>query len=159
LRSILLPEDTFVSPQAQRRNDVFRHIGKRNLVGVIAVLVAVVAGASAYAYTASIGVSDHNAGAGSAVVSGYTVTGPTNYTFSADGTTIVGVDFQLDNAATDVAAALSAAAPVHNDWVDCGASTGGSNDVSCTFTTPVADASGLQLSVAAVSTGTVTIAP
>jgi hypothetical protein len=138
---------------------VFRHLGKRNVVGIVAVLVAVVAGASAYAFTASIGVSAHNAGAGSAVVSGYTVTGPTNYTFSADGTTITGVDFQLDNTATDVAAALSAAAPVHNDWVDCGAATGGTNDVACTFATPVAVANGLQLSVAAVSTGTVTIAP
>lgn len=136
---------------------MFRHLGKRNVVGIVAVLVAVVAGASAYAFTASIGVTAHNAGAGSAVVSGYTVTGPTNYTFSADGTTITGVDFTLDNPATDVAAALSAAAPVHNDWVDCGASTG--NDVSCTFASPVAVGDGLQLSVAAVSTGTVTIAP
>lgn len=138
---------------------MFRHFGKRNTAGIIAVLVAVVAGASAYAYTASIGVTAHNAGAGSAVVSGYTVTGPTNYTFSADGTTIVGVDFDLDNPANDVAVALSAAAPVHNDWVDCGASTGGSNSVDCTFSTPVDNANGLQLSVAAVSTGTVTIAP
>lgn len=138
---------------------MFRHLGKRNTAGIIAVLVAVVAGASAYAYTASVGITAHNAGAGSAVVSGYTVSGPTNYTFSADGTTIVGVDFDLDAAASDVAVALSAAAPVHNDWVDCGASTGGSNSVDCTFSTPVADANGLQLSVAAVSTGTVTIAP
>ncbi len=138
---------------------MFRHLGKRNTAGIAAVLVAVVAGASAYAYTASVGVSAHNAGAGSAVVSGYTVSGPTNYTFSADGTTVVGVDFDLDAAATDVAAALSAAAPVHNDWVDCGASAGVGNSVTCTFATPVANANGLQLSVAAVSTGTVTIAP
>jgi hypothetical protein len=135
---------------------VFRNLGKRNVIGVIAVLVAVVAGASAYAFTASIGVTAHNAGAGSAVVSGYTVTGPTNYTFSADGLTITGVDFTLDNPATDVAAALSAAAPVQADWADCGAS-GVGNAVSCTFTTPVDVGNGLQLSVAAVSTGTVTI--
>ena len=115
---------------------MFRHLGKRNTAGIVAVLVAVVAGASAYAYTASVGVFGHNAGAGSAVVSGYTVSGPTNYTFSADGTTVVGVDFDLDAAATDVAAALSAAAPVHNDWVDCGASSGVTNSVSCTFSTP-----------------------
>lgn len=139
---------------------MFRHFGKRNTAGVVAVLVAVVAGASAYAYTASIGVTAHNAGAGSAVISGYTVSGPTNYTFSADGTTIVGVNFDLDNSATDVAAAISAAAPVHNDWVDCGASVGVSHSVTCDFSgQAVADAAGLQLSVAAVSTGTVTIAP
>lgn len=139
---------------------MFRHLGKRNTAGVIAVLVAVVAGASAYAYTASVGVSAHNAGAGSATISGYTVSGPTNYTFSADGTTIVGVNFDLDNPATDVAAAISAAAPVHNDWVDCGAAVGVSNSVTCDFSgRPIANANGLKLSVAAVSTGTVTIAP
>ena len=43
--------------------------------------------------------------------------------------------------------------------VNVSTSTGVSNAVDCTFATPVADANGLQLSVAAVSTGTVTIAP
>ena len=138
---------------------MFKHLGRRNMAGIVAVMVAAIAGASAYAFTASNTVPAHAAGAGSAVVSGYVVSSPTNYTFSADGTTIVGVDFTLDNPASDVAVALSAAAPVHNDWVDCGASAGVSNAVDCTFATPVADANGLQLSVAAVSTGTVTIAP
>jgi hypothetical protein len=138
---------------------VFRHLGKRNTAGIAAVVIAAVAGASAYAFTASNTVPDHIAGGGSATVSGYVVSSPTNYTFSADGTTIIGVDFTLDNAASDVAVALSAAAPVHNDWADCGASTGVTNAVDCTFPNPVADANGLKLSVAAVSTGTVTIAP
>ncbi len=93
-------------------------------------------------------------------MSAYTVSSPTNYTFSADGTTVTAISFQLNAAATDVAAALSAAAPVHNDWVDCGASTGGSNDVSCTFTTPGRERERRPtLAVAAVSSGTVTIGP
>jgi len=138
---------------------VFKIFGKRNTAAIAALVIAAVAGVSAYAFTASNTVPDHVAGAGAATVSGYTVSSPTNYTFSADGTTMVGVSFQLDQAASDVAVALTAAAPTQADWTDCGASTGGSNDVTCTFTTPVANASGLKLSVAAVSTGTVTIAP
>ena len=138
---------------------MFRHFRRRNMAGLLAVGIACVSGASAYAFTASNTVPAHTAGAGSAVVSAYTVSSPTNYTFSADGTTVTAISFQLNAAATDVAAALSAAAPVHNNWVYCGASTGASNDVSCTFTTPVANGSADQLSVAAVSSGTVTIGP
>jgi hypothetical protein len=137
---------------------VFKHFRKRRTTGIAAIVIACIAGASAYAFTASNTVTNHSAGAGSAVVSGYTVTGPTDYTFSPDGTTVEAVSFQLDKAANDVAAALSAAAPVQADWVDCGASSGVTHDVTCTFSTPVANGAALKLSIAAVSTGTVTIA-
>ena len=91
---------------------MFSHFSKRKTTGMIAIVIACIAGASAYAFTASNTVTDHIAGSGFATVSGYTVTGPTDYTFSADGTTVKAVSFQLDNAATDVAAALSAAAAI-----------------------------------------------
>jgi hypothetical protein len=114
----------------------------------------------AYAFTASNSVPDQSAGAGFGVVSGYTVSSPTNYTFSGDGTTMTGVSFDLNKAASDVQVALTAAAPTQADWSDCGASGGSSPfAVTCTFGTPVADGSGLQLTVAAVSSGTVTIGP
>ena len=139
---------------------MFKAIHRRNVAAVLAVGVACGGGASAYAFTASNTVAAHTAGAGSAVVSAYTVSSPTNYTFSADGTTVTAISFQLNAAATDVAAAISAAAPVNADWVDCGASSGGTNDVTCDFSgQPVANGSALKLSVAAVSSGTVTIAP
>jgi len=138
---------------------VSRFIGKRRTAGIVAIMVACIAAVSAYAFTASNTVSAHTAGAGAAAVTGYTVTGPTDYTFSADGLTVVSVSFALDSAATDVAAALSAADPVHADWVDCGATAAVTFAVTCTFATPVANANALNLSVAAVSTGTVTIAP
>ena len=67
------------------------------------------------------------------------------------------VSFELDKAAHDVKVALSAAAPVKADWTDCGESETSPFAVTCKFTTPVLDANGLKLSVAAVSTGTVTI--
>jgi hypothetical protein len=70
------------------------------------------------------------------------------------------VTFDLDHAASDVAVALTAAAPTQANWTDCGAS-GASTPfaVTCTFGTPVLDENGLKLSVAAVSSGTVTIGP
>ena len=119
--------------------------------------VACVIGGSAYAFTASNEVPEHSAGAGNATVTGYKVSSPTNYTFSADGTHMVSVTFKLDHAASDVAVALSKALPETADWSDCGASTGGENEVKCTFAKPVLDGEGLKLSVAAVSSGTVTI--
>lgn len=137
---------------------MFKFIHKRHTAAIVAVAVAAIAGASAYAFTASNTLADHNAGAATAAVSGYTVT-PDSYTFAADGTTVTAVSFDLDSAASDAQAALSAAAPVHADWVDCGASSGVSNTVACTFATPVANGSADDLSVAAVSTGTVVIAP
>jgi hypothetical protein len=132
--------------------------GRRRLVALLVFVMASAIGVSAYAFTASNTVASHSAGAGSAAVSGYTVASPTNYTFSADGTTMNSVTFDLDKAASDVAVALTAAAPTQGDWTDCGASEAASPfAVTCTFGTPVPDAEGLKLSVAAVSSGTVTI--
>jgi hypothetical protein len=130
----------------------------RNFAGLLVIAVAVVIGASAYAFTASNTVASHSAGAGIATVSGYTVTSPTNYTFSGDGTTMNAVTFDLDKAASDVKVALTAALPSTADWSDCGASEGSSPfAVTCTFASPVPVAEGLKLNVAAVSSGTVTI--
>jgi hypothetical protein len=130
------------------------------MLGMLVFAAAAAAGVSAYAFTASNTVPNHSAGAGSAVVSGYTVSSPTNYTFSADGTTMTAVSFDLNKAASDVQVALTAAAPTHSDWTDCGPSGGSSPyAVDCTFPAPVPDGNGLQLTVAAVSSGTVTIGP
>jgi hypothetical protein len=138
-----------------------RHFRKRNIAAFLAVGIACICGASAYAFTASNTVPAHTAGGGQGAVSGYTVSSPTNYTFSADGTSVTEVDFDLNAAAADVAVALTATStPVHADWVDCGASGASSPyAVSCTFSTPIANGSDNYLSVAAVSSGTVTIAP
>lgn len=131
---------------------------RRKLAGLLAIAVAGVIGASAYAFTASNTVASHSAGAGSATVSGYEVESPTNYTFDESGTHMTEVKFDLNKAASDVKVALSAAEPVTADWSDCGASEAASPyAVSCTFAAPVLDEDGLKLSVAAVSSGTVTI--
>jgi hypothetical protein len=141
------------------------HLGRRGIVGrnrkiagLLVLALALVLAVGAYAFTASNSVPAHSAGAGAAEVSGYEVSSPTNYTFSADGTKMVAVKFDLNKAASDVNVALSAAAPVTADWSDCGESEAASPyGVVCTFANPVADGEGLKLSVAAVSTGTVTI--
>lgn len=131
---------------------------KRGIAGLSLFAVAAVIGVSAYAFTASNTVAPHSAGAGSAVVSGYTVASPTNYTFSGDGETMTAVTFDLDKAASDVQVALTAATPSTADWTDCGASGASSPfAVTCTFGTPIPNGNGLKLSVAAVSSGTVTI--
>jgi hypothetical protein len=130
---------------------------KRNIAGLLVFALASVIGVSAYAFTASNEVAEHSAGAGSATVSGYKVASPTNYTFSANGETMTEVSFELNKAASDVQVALSAAEPVQADWVDCGASETTPFSVTCKFPTPVADGAGLKLSVAAVSSGKVTI--
>ena len=131
---------------------------KRKLAGLLVLALAMVIGVSAYAFTASNTVAAHSAGAGSATVSGYTVASPTNYTFSGDGETMTAVTFDLNKTASDVAVALTASTPTGSDWTDCGASEASSPfAVTCTFKTPVPDGEGLKLSVAAVSSGTVTI--
>ncbi|HEX5853722.1 MAG TPA: hypothetical protein VFY36_11590 [Solirubrobacteraceae bacterium] len=134
------------------------HFGKRKIAGLSVFVIACVIGVSAYAFTASNTVASHSAGAGAATVSGYEVTSPTNYTFSGDGLTMTKVTFDLDKAATDVAVALTPGVPVTADWTHCGESEASAPfAVTCTFGTPVPDAEGLHLSVAAVSSGTVTI--
>ncbi len=133
---------------------------RRKAAGLIVFAIACVTGVSAYAFTASNTVPEHSAGAGAATVTGYVVSSPTNYTFSGDGTKMTAVSFDLDHAASDVAVALTKAAPEQADWADCGASEAGSPfAVKCTFKAPVPNAEGLKLSVAAVSSGTVTIGP
>lgn len=138
-----------------------KHLGggrRRKVAGLLAIVAAGVIGASAYAFTASNTVADHSAGAGVATVSGYTVDSPTNYVFNAAGTTMDGVTFDLDKAASDVKVALTEGEPTTGDWADCGASEAASPyAVTCTFAAPVPVAEGQKLSVAAVSSGTVTI--
>lgn len=136
---------------------MFKHIRKRNIAGLLAFATAIVIGVSAYAFTASNTVPNHSAGAGSATVSGYEVASPSNYTFSADGTKMTEVTFDLNKGASDVKVALTPGAPTQPDWTDCGASEASPFEVTCKFGTPVADEAGLKLSVAAVSTGKVTI--
>jgi hypothetical protein len=133
---------------------------KRKIAGLCAFVLAGVIGVGAYAFTASNTVAAHSAGAGSAVVSGYSIESPTNYSFSGNGLDMTSVTFDLNKAATDVQVALTAGLPEQADWTDCGAS-GGSTPwaVTCTFGTPVLDGNGLKLSVAAVSSGKVTIGP
>ena len=128
---------------------------KRNAAGLLAVALACVIGVGAYAFTASNIVASHSAGAGAAEVSGYTVETPTNYTFSGNGLTMVGVKFKLNKPASDVEVALTPGTPETANWHDCGASV--AEEVTCTFVKPVPNAEGLKLSVAAVSSGTVTI--
>jgi hypothetical protein len=139
---------------------MFIRAGRRRLTGLLVLGLAAVLGVSAFAFTASNTVASHSAGAGAGTVSGYTVSSPTNYTFSGDGLTMTAVTFDLDKAASDVQVALTAGTPLQADWTDCGASGGSSPwAVNCTFGTPIPDGSGLKLSVAAVSSGTVTIGP
>lgn len=129
---------------------------KRKIAGLFAFVLAGVVGVGVYAFTASNTVAAHSAGAGSAIVSGYTVNSPTDYTFSGDGLTMVGVKFTLNKPASDVWVALTPGTPETANWSDCGASAAG-EEVTCTFAKPVPDGEGLKLSVAAVSSGKVTI--
>jgi hypothetical protein len=134
------------------------HFGKRKIAGLSVFVIACVIGVSAYAFTASNTVAAHSAGAGAAEVSGYEVASPANYTFSGDGLTMTKVTFELNKAATDVAVALTEGTPVTADWADCGPSGASSPfSVTCTFAKAVPNKEGDKLSVAAVSSGTVTI--
>jgi hypothetical protein len=135
---------------------VFR-FRQHKLIAASAFIAAGAMSVSAYAFTASNTVADHSAGAGFGTVSGYTVNSPTNYVFGPDGTTIEGVTFDLDKAASDVDVALTAAAPVQGDWTDCGPAAATTFAVTCTFDTPVPVGNARRLNVAAVSSGTVTI--
>lgn len=130
---------------------------KRKAGGLLAFVLAAVIGLGAYAFTASNTVTAHSAGAGVGAVSGYVVASPDNYRFNPAGTEMVGVTFELNKAATDVKVALTPGEPVFASWSDCGATKGGKFEVLCTFAAPVPDVEGTNLSVAAVSSGTVTI--
>ena len=154
-----------MSINPRRGPEVLKHIGmrrtagrKRRTAGLLVLGVAGVLAIAVYAFTASNTVASHSAGAGAATVSGYEVKSPTNYTFSGDGETMTGVKFELNKAASDVWVALTPSTPETADWADCGASEGSSPfEVTCTIAKHVPNAEGLKLSVAAVSSGTVTI--
>jgi hypothetical protein len=134
---------------------VFKKARKRKTIGVVVLLAASAAAFGAYAFTASNTVTAHQAGAGAAAITGYTVTNP-QYTWDATGTHVTGATFNLDGPASDVKVALTAT-PVVADWQDC-SGTGALNLVTCTFATPVAVANQVQLSVIAVDTGTAHVA-
>jgi len=149
---------------------VSKFIGKRRTAGIVAIMVACVAGASAYAFTTSNTGVAHNAGVATGAVTGYAVSS-ISYTFSNDGVHVEKVIFTLDKDAADVAASL-ATTPDATHWVDCGAANVGNSDtVTCDFTAAAhptgatnADAptgptvaAATNLTVAAVGTGTITI--
>jgi hypothetical protein len=150
---------------------VSRYFGKRRTAGMVAIMVAAIAGASAYAFTASNTVTAHKSGVGSAAVTGYTVN-PTSpsYTFSPDGTAVETVSFDVGAGATDVAASLDST-PDATKWVDCTNAGGtvwscdfkaGSAPAGGTYTAPLAGkgypvSADNTLTVAAVSTGFVNI--
>lgn len=144
---------------------MFRHFRMRRSAGLLVLIVATVAGVSAYAFTASNTVSAHKAGAGTGAVTGYTVT-QTSYTWNAAGTRVTEVAFTLSAAASDVKVALTAGVPVLADWTGMSGNSGvctisgvGSDTVSCTMDgTGIVNANALNLAVAAVSAGTVVIA-
>jgi hypothetical protein len=120
---------------------VFNKFNKRSTAGIAALVIAVVAGAGAYAFTAGNAVADHYAGAGSAKVSGYAVSNIA-YTdaFATDGSsTVTAVGFTLDNAADTVKVALlpDGTAAADADLTDCTSSN--TTDWTCTFATPVAN--------------------
>jgi hypothetical protein len=114
---------------------VFKKFHKRSTAGLVALVIAVLVGAGAYAFTAGNKVADHYAGAGSAKVSGYTVSNVAyNDSFQTDGSSEVdGVSFTLDNAATAVKVALmtDGSTPQASDLTACTSSN--TTDWSCDF--------------------------
>jgi hypothetical protein len=139
---------------------------KRKIAGLCAFVLAGVIGVGAYAFTASNTVPAQAAGGGQAVVSGYTESG-VSYTWNEAGTEITKANFILTSAEklkpSDVKVALTAAAPTGADWVDCPpgsyvAKGTEETEIVCTFGGGgIANATGLQLTVAAVSEGEVVV--
>jgi hypothetical protein len=137
---------------------------KQRLAALTVFALAAVLGVGVYAFTASNTVPAHKAGAGAGAVTGYTVASHVSYTWNSSGEDVVAAHFKLNEAASDVAVALTTAAPTTaEDWTDCGATTGGENEVACEFTKAgafkngVPNGEGDKLSVAAVSEGQVVI--
>jgi hypothetical protein len=137
---------------------------KQRLAALAVFALAAVFGVGVYAFTASNTVPAHKAGAGAGAVTGYTVASHVSYTWSAAGEDVIAAHFKLNEAASDVQVALTSAAPTTaEDWTDCGATTGGENEVACEFTKAgafpegVPNGEGDKLSVAAVSEGKVVI--
>lgn len=132
---------------------------KRKIAGLCAFVLAGVIGVGAYAFTASNTVEAFKAGGGTGAVTGYTVEAPENWEFTSSGKEMAATTFPLNEPATDVDAALTEGAPVAADWVDCGATSGAKNEVTCKFPVAVEDATGKELHVLAVSNGKVSIEP
>jgi hypothetical protein len=139
---------------------------KRNVAGLCAFVLAGVIGVGAYAFTASNTVPAQSAGAGQAVVSGYTESG-VSYTWNDTGTDVTAVNFDLTNTESlepsDVKVALTSGAPkAGTEWVDCPKSeytvvSAEETEIVCKFSGGIADAAGTQLTVAAVSEGEVVV--
>lgn len=118
-------------------------IDTRRLRYIAALIAAVSAAAGIYAFTASNTVPATNAGSGSGLISGYTVSNVA-YTLNADPSKVDAVTFTLDKAAGTVKAQLVAA----GTWYSC--TNTASFNWSCDTTSPQADvASAAQLSVVA----------
>lgn len=120
--------------------------GIRSVAGLGAVLAAGVVAMGAHAFTASNTVPDTKAGIGAGAISGYVVT-DVAYTFSADGTNITGVDFNLDGLADTLKIKLFGA----DSWHSCTPGTTavtGKYAATCTGFT-IANASATELSVLA----------
>lgn len=139
---------------------------KQRLAALTVFALAAIVGLGAYAFTASNTVPAHKAGAGAGKVTGYTVASHVSYTWNEAGTYVTKANFTLNEAASDVAVALTPTTPTSGeDWVDCGATKAG-NEVECKFTEAtlpayngkgVPNGEGDELSVAAVSEGQVVI--
>jgi hypothetical protein len=140
---------------------------KRNIAGLCAFVLAGVIGVGAYAFTASNEVPKQSAGGGQAVVSGYKETG-VSYTWNVAGTDITAAHFDLTSKEelepSDVKVALTAGAPTkETEWVDCPkgeykVESPEETEITCKFTAPgVENVVGTQLTVAAVSEGTVVV--
>jgi hypothetical protein len=130
--------------------------------------LAAVLGVGAYAFTASNTVPAQSAGGGQAIVSGYTESG-VSYSWNTEGTKITKAHFILTNKAaatlkpSDVKVALTEGAPkAEAEWVDCPPpyveTSATETEIACTFGGGgIENKAGTQLTVAAVSEGTVVI--
>lgn len=119
----------------------------RNIKVLLIVLVVIVLGVSAYAFAAANTVPDTKAGAGSGVVSGYTVSSVVYNLNATDPTKLDSVNFSLDAAAVNVKIKLVAAG---STWYSCTVVTG--NNWTCDTTSPAADVASMdQLNVVATS--------
>jgi len=140
---------------------VFRHLHRRNMAGILAVGIACVSGASAYAFTASNTVPNHTAGVGQGTVSGYTGIDTVAYTYDPTGTHVEAVSFNMNAAVSSVEAALtSTTTTAQGDWQSCDTSgaTSPTYAVTCTFGTPIPVGNANYLSIAAANGSTFTIA-
>jgi hypothetical protein len=98
---------------------VSRRFKTRKLTGLVTLAVAAIAAASAYAFTASNAIPNHDAGVGEAVMSGFTVANDPAYTWNVDGT-LHSIELVLDKNAHDLKLALvdDGTTPVMADWTN-----------------------------------------